>query len=247
MRTRRQGGLFVLIVVASTATAYAADQTPQRRLDTKGSKPRMQERQKTNPAMASIEDEPGLPRVLLVGDSISIGYTLPTRDLLKGRANVHRIPTNGGPTSKGLEGIDSWLGDGKWDVIHFNWGLHDIRYMDNGEKQVSPEDYDKNLRELVEKMKASGATLIWAATTPFPQGVTPKRVPEECVEYNRIAEKIMKDNDIMIDDLYSYALPHLKEWQLPQNVHFTPDGSKELAKQVAATIEKALEQRKKSK
>ena len=72
--------------------------------------------------MAPINDVPGLPRVLLIGDSISIGYTLPTRALLKGKVNLHRIPTNGGPTIKWLEHIDAWLGKKKWDVIHFNWG-----------------------------------------------------------------------------------------------------------------------------
>src|SRR5688572_21808238 len=83
---------------------------------------------KTNPeqiAFEPITDDPKLPRVLLIGDSISIGYTLAVRDLLKGKANVHRIPTNGGPTTNGLARLKQWLGDGKWDVIHFNWGLHD--------------------------------------------------------------------------------------------------------------------------
>ena len=70
--------------------------------------------------MTPIEDVAGLPRVLLIGDSISIGYTLPTRELLKGKVNLHRIPTNGGPTIKGLKHIESWLGNKKWDVIHFN-------------------------------------------------------------------------------------------------------------------------------
>ena len=37
-----------------------------------------------------IQDNPALPRVLLIGDSISIGYTLPVRELLDGRANLHR-------------------------------------------------------------------------------------------------------------------------------------------------------------
>ena len=66
--------------------------------------------QKKKGPMAPIEDVPGLPRVLLIGDSISIGYTLSVRAALKGVANVHRIPTNGGPTSKGLENIEAWLG-----------------------------------------------------------------------------------------------------------------------------------------
>src|SRR5271168_1054472 len=75
---------------------------------------------KANP-LAAIKDEPALPRVLLIGNSISIGYTLPTRKLLAGKANVHRIATNGGPTTNGLKNLASWLGAGKWDVIHFNW------------------------------------------------------------------------------------------------------------------------------
>lgn len=58
-----------------------------------------------NPVMYPIQDVAGLPRVLLIGDSISIGYTVPTRKLLEGKANVHRIPTNGGPSSNGVAGI----------------------------------------------------------------------------------------------------------------------------------------------
>ncbi len=84
--------------------------------------------------LAPIKDKPKLPRVLLIGDSISIGYTLPTRESLKDKVNLHRIPTNGGPTTKGLANIEAWIGKGKWDVIHFNWGLHDLKYMGpNGE------------------------------------------------------------------------------------------------------------------
>ncbi|MDE2954799.1 MAG: SGNH/GDSL hydrolase family protein, partial [Gemmatimonadota bacterium] len=82
-----------------------------------------------NPAFEPIEDVPGLPRVLIIGDSISIGYTVPVRELLKGKANLHRPLTNCGPTKRGTEEIENWLGDGSWDVIHFNWGLHDIVYM----------------------------------------------------------------------------------------------------------------------
>ncbi|MGC9318533.1 MAG: SGNH/GDSL hydrolase family protein, partial [Armatimonadota bacterium] len=74
------------------------------------------------PPFQPIEDDPELPRVLLIGDSISVGYTLPVRSILEGTANVHRIPENGGPTARGLERIEDWLGDERWDVIHFNWG-----------------------------------------------------------------------------------------------------------------------------
>ncbi|MGH9721085.1 MAG: SGNH/GDSL hydrolase family protein, partial [Bryobacteraceae bacterium] len=83
--------------------------------------------QAPNPAFRQIEDAPGLPRVLLIGDSISIGYTETVRTELKGKANVHRIPTNGATTVNGLKNIDDWLGSKPWHVIHFNFGLHDLR------------------------------------------------------------------------------------------------------------------------
>ena len=58
--------------------------------------------------MTPIEEVAGLANVLIIGDSISIGYTLPTRTLLKGKVNLHRIPTNGGPTTKGIAEIEKW-------------------------------------------------------------------------------------------------------------------------------------------
>jgi len=197
-----------------------------------------------NPAFAPVMDDPKLPRVLLIGDSISIGYTPGVRALLKGKANVHRIPVNGGPTTNGLAHLKQWLGDGKWDVIHFNWGLHDLKFMSDGKRQVETEAYEKNLRELVRQLKATGATLIWATTTPVPEGVTPPRKSADVVTYNAIAGKIMKKNKVAVDDLYNFALPRLAEIQKPADVHYTPEGSAVLAKQVAASIESALKRAK---
>lgn len=198
------------------------------------------DKKKPDPSLAQIKDDPNLPRVLLIGDSISIGYTLPTRKLLEGKANVHRIPTNGGPTINGMSNLKKWLGDDRWDVIHFNWGLHDIKMMD-GKHQVPIDEYEKNLRLLVQQMKATKAKLIWASTTPVPDGnVNPPRKDSDVVAYNAVAKKIMDENGVVIDDLYVFALPRLKEIQQPVNVHFSPTGSAELAKQVVSSILKAL-------
>jgi acyl-CoA thioesterase-1 len=193
-----------------------------------------------NTAFAKITDDPKLPRVLLIGDSISIGYTVATRSALAGKVNVHRIPTNGGPTTKGLQSIDAWLGDSKWDVIHFNWGLHDLKYMGD-KKQVSLADYDKNIRKLVARLKKTGATLVWCNTTPVPEGVSPSRKNAEVLEYNAVAAKIMTENKIATDDLYTFANDRLEKIQRPKNVHFSPAGSKVLAGQVAKSILQALE------
>ena len=81
-------------------------------------------RRKPDPALQQIEDDPKLPRVLLIGDSISMGYTLPVRALLKDKANVHRPPTNCSSTTSALKNLDAWLGHGKWDVIHLPKNVH---------------------------------------------------------------------------------------------------------------------------
>jgi WD40 repeat protein len=196
--------------------------------------------EKAKPRTA-VEDRPGLPRVLIIGDSISIGYTQPVRDLLKDKANVHRIPANGGPTKNGVSNIDKWLGDGKWDVIHFNFGIHDLKFMPDGKRQVEPQDYEKNLRLLVAKMKATGARLIWATTTPIPEGdLVPPRSFGKVPEYNAIAQRVMADSGVSIDDLNAVITPHLAEVQTPKDVHYKPEGYARLAKQVAASIEAAL-------
>jgi len=189
----------------------------------------------------AVEDTPGLSRVLLIGDSISIGYTLPVRKLLAGKANVHRITGNAGPSSNGVFLIDSWLGQQKWDVIHFNFGLHDLKRLDDGIQQVPIEAYERYLRLIVQRLKRTGARLIWASTTPVPEGkVSPPRVPGDVHTYNARAGRIMKESGIAINDLYAFALPRLSEIQMPVNVHFTPAGSELLGKQVAGEIEQAL-------
>ena len=201
--------------------------------------------QATSPAYEPVVDQPGLPRVLLIGDSISVGYTVGVRERLAGKANVHRVPENAGPTSRGVANIDAWLGDGDWDVIHFNWGLHDIKYMDDGKRQVSEEDYAVNLRWLVARMKKTGATLIWCSTTPVPPGkLNASRQTKDAITYNAIAREIMSEEGIMTDDLYAFALPQLEKLQRDQNVHFTTEGSAALAEQVASSIETALETRR---
>jgi acyl-CoA thioesterase-1 len=194
-----------------------------------------------NPVFADPEDKPNLPNVLLIGDSISIGYTLPTRELMKGKADIFRIPENGGPTTRGLERIDTWLGDRTWDVIHFNWGLHDLKFMEDGRRQVGLDDYEQNLEKLVVRLKQTGAKLIWCNTTPLPPGtLTPLRKRGDDIAYNIAARRIMEKHDVVINDLHAFALVRMPEIQQAANVHFTREGSAVLAKAVAFSIRTAL-------
>src|SRR5438128_9291679 len=134
-------------------------------------------------------EDPGLPRVLLIGDSISIGYTAPLRELLRGKANVYRIPDAVG-TVKLRRNLKRWLAEGDWDLVHFNCGLHDILFT-NRAVYVSPEEYEKNLRDVVCELKATRARLLWATTTPVPVGGATGRNSEDVVTYNAIARKVM--------------------------------------------------------
>lgn len=196
-----------------------------------------------NPAMKDIEDVPGLPRVLIIGDSISIGYTIPVREALKGKANVHRIPNNAQTTAIGLLKLNRWLGDGKWDVIHFNFGLHDSKYLDETKTKVSRADYEKNLQEIINRLRATGAKLVFATTTPTPAVLEPPtRRFDSIPERNEIALKVMKENGVTVDDLYAVILPKQAELQRPKDVHFTQEGSALLGQAVAASIAAELPQ-----
>jgi acyl-CoA thioesterase-1 len=181
--------------------------------------------------------------VLLIGDSISIGYTVPVRDLLRDVANVHRVPENGGPTSRGVQQLDWWLGDGRWNVIHFNFGLHDIKLDDAGQPLTSPADYEANLRAIIVRLHATGARLVFATTTPVPAEIKsgPRRRRVDVVERNAIAARVMTESGVALNDLYAVALLQLSDLQRPANVHFTTEGSRVLAEPVAASIRKLLE------
>jgi hypothetical protein len=107
--------------------------------------------------------------------------------------------------------------DAVWDVIHFNWGVWDMAYRDpkpgdrwhsnkHTGKLTTPLDvFDKNLRELVAKMKATGATLVWGSITPMHKDII-SRFEEDPPRYNAVAEKIMKENGVFINDLYAESI-----------------------------------------
>jgi len=224
----------------------------KRKKDPASSKKTMNKKKKVNPVLAPIEDVAGLPRVLLIGDSISIGYTLQVRQGLKGKANVHRPAINCGPTTRGLQGIEKWLGEKKWDVIHFNFGLHDLKYMgpnnenladpsdEKNHQQVPPLEYEKNIRKLVDRLKKTNAKLIWRNTTPVPESAQ-GRVRGDSAKYNSIAAEIMKEEQIQIHDMYSLVKPKMNQLMLPKgNVHFTKPGSQVLADDVVKVILESL-------
>jgi lysophospholipase L1-like esterase len=180
-----------------------------------------------------VVDDPQLPRVLLIGDSVSRGYTQSVRKALTGKANVHRAPANCGPTSLGLKNIDVWLGDGKWDVIHFNFGIHD--------RNTPLAEYGQRLEQLVERMQATGAKLVWASTTPIPDDAAKNQTAASIVERNEAAAAIMAKHNVAVDDLFTAITPHLETMQNPNDVHFNAAGYEFLGRRVAEAITNALQ------
>ena len=203
-------------------------------------------------AVAILQED--LPNVLIIGDSISIGYTKPVIEQLKGVANVQRVKTNCGDSNRGKTSIKKWLGTTEWDVIHFNWGLHDLCYRHPDSKVYGNRDkvkgtigvpidqYEQNLETLVLEMKKTGATLIWASTTSVPEGEAGRRVGDE-ITYNAVAQTIMEKHDVQINDLHALTASFPRElFARPGDVHYKPEGSRQLAGQVVSEIKSALKQ-----
>lgn len=148
-------------------------------------------------------------RVLIIGDSISIGYFPFVKETFKNEADIIHNTGNAQNTTVGLANIQQWIGKEQWDVIQFNWGLWDLcRRSDtsrlygkrdklNGVPDNSIDAYAKNLEELVVILKQTNAKLIFVTTTVVPDD-EPGRVVEDVERYNNIARSIMKKHQVDI-------------------------------------------------
>ncbi len=215
----------------------------------------------TRPMFGFVENDPALPNVLIYGDSISIGYTSHVRAKLAGKANVYRLHCNGGDSSTFIAKMirmhevmrDEKLEDPwsfQWDVIHFNVGLHDIKYLAankldkvNGKQVSSIEDYQKNLDEIVSYLKqlAPNAKLIFATTTPVPEN-EPGRNVGDSEKFNAAAIEVLgKYPEIKINDLFAVTKPnHEKWWSKPGNVHYNQVGTTAQGDEVVRVISDVL-------
>jgi len=184
-----------------------------------------------------VRDDPALPRVILIGDSISRSYTMGVRRALAGVANVHRAPANCGSTATalGFEILKLWLNQGgsQWDVVYFNFGIHD--------RNRDGEEYAANLVKIIEALRQTGATLIFARTTPFENEDAPG--VDASVPLNAISDAVMAEHGVAVDDLHGAVAERVAELQGEDHVHFTAEGIAVLAEHVAATIRAALEAR----
>lgn len=178
-----------------------------------------------------------LPRVLLVGDSITKSYSAEVETLLNGKAYVGRIATSrcvGDPTL--LRELDAIFANNRFDLVHFNNGLHGWDY--------SEDEYQRYFPELIGAIGGhrGQATSIWATTTPV-------RVVGDLNEFesrtqrvktrNAIAARLVAAENISVNDLFALGERHA-EYYSDDGVHFNPSGVRALARQVADAIDSRL-------
>ena len=106
----------------------------------------------------------------------------------------------------------------------------------NDPHQADPARYEAQLRSIVTRLKKTGASLVFATTTPVPDGVRPFRAPADAVEYNRVARAVMNEHHVPINNLFAFVVPRLAELQNVRDVHFSKEGSAALGKEVAEVI-----------
>lgn len=194
-------------------------------------------------------------RVLLLGDSISQGYHWKVVELLGEDYHVVRPMRPNGKafencegTTRGVRELERWLAldGGHWDVIHFNFGLHDLKRVqpDTGKNSTNPDHprqaelpvYLAQLEQIVDRLEQEGAQLVFATTTPVPEGVRPYRENADAAKYNFAAWELMYARGIPVNDLYSAIVNDLDKYQGPRDVHFRKEGSDYLASVVAKRI-----------
>ena len=190
-----------------------------------------------------------LPVVVLIGDSIRLGYGPVVAEKLAGKAKVLSVPANGGDTARVLKNLDEWAIAAKPTVVHFNAGLHDLRFdPEKKTHQVALKDYESNMRAIVQRLeKETAATVIFATTTPVIDerhnvNRPAHRHEEDVRKFNRAALGVMAESPIVrLDDLHA-VIENGKPGELlgRDGVHFTKAGYALLGAAVARSIEQAL-------
>jgi lysophospholipase L1-like esterase len=178
-------------------------------------------------------DKNDLPRVLLIGDSITRGYFDGVEKQLAGKAYCSRLTTSKCVADPSfLDEVQLLLKQYRFKVIHFNNGLHGFGYTE--------DQYRAGLSGLLEVLEkqSSNAKLIWATTTPVRvQGNLGQiaETTERVKARNRIAVEVLRDRGIVTNDLYGLVEQH-QDYFSGDGVHFNENGREVQVKQVAEAV-----------
>ena len=187
----------------------------------------------------------GLPKVVLVGDSIRLGYAPRVKARLEGKPVVVSPPENGGDSANVLAHLDEWILREQPDVVHLNCGLHDLkRAKAAGRHQVEPDRYAENLRRIVARIREGcDAALVFADTTPIlderhaRRGADFDRTEADVRRYNDAAVAVMTGLGVPVHDLHRVVEQGGPEAMLgPDGTHYTDAGSDRLAEAVADCV-----------
>ena len=190
-----------------------------------------------------------MKKVLLLGDSIRMGYDDYVKEELKECEVYYDAEDNGRFITYTI-----WMFNqlnakyGPFDVVHFNNGYWDMnREGPNGEPQTPVKDYIINLKRLIDLVRSTKAIPIFATSTPIYdtpiqdgdyQATNYKN--EWVLEYNKAAVELMKQEGVMVNDLYALMEKEERCGKCYDSLHLTEDNYKKCAKQVSDYVRKAL-------
>ncbi|MBW0144891.1 SGNH/GDSL hydrolase family protein [Sphingomicrobium clamense] len=204
--------------------------------------------QRPNITHPVLDRECGPIKVLLIGDSIVTAYAETVAERLADIATVYRPRTNCRHTIYGRKWLLRWLNDTHWDLIHFNFGLHDLAYRNpeldtetqldkiNGKQIVPVAGYAENLEVLIRRLGEATDRLTWATTTIVPEN-EPGRFVSDCAAYHEAALEVVNRHGLPVNDLRSLSQQFDEDmFVAPGDVHYTEEGYRRLGEQVATFI-----------
>jgi len=198
---------------------------------------------------AEAQNAAPLPKVVLIGDSIRLGYAPRVAERLKGRAVVVSPEPNGGDSGNVLQHLAEWVVQEKPQVVHLNAGLHDLK-LDRkaGKHQVELSQYTANLREIVARVRRdTTAHLVFANTTPIDDARHARRragfdrTQADVERYNAAAQAVMKELGVPVHDLqWLVQRGGPARMLLADGTHYTPEANERLAEAVADSVSRQL-------
>ena len=185
--------------------------------------------------------------VVLIGDSIRMGYEATVRDQLPD-LDIWSPEQNGGDSQRVRDNLEEWVIAHTPKVAHINCGLHDLKKdFETSTPQVSLSDYRDNLTNIITRLSdQTDAIVIFALTTPVNEQWHHKRkgfdrFEADVVSYNEVAREICATLNVQVNDLFSVITKAGRDDLLnPDGVHFGEAGYNLLGKTVAATVRDAL-------
>ncbi len=195
-----------------------------------------------------------MPSVVLIGDSIRLGYQPRVVRLLRGKARVWGPAENCRHSRCLLDNLQAWVLDRRPDAVHLNCGLHDAAedVFPDRKPQISLSDYARNLAQLVDTLRRQSprTRIVWALTTPrFLYCYEPRHLPFDrwkakpnIARYNARARAVMRARGIAVNDLHAAILKNgaARCIQSLDGLHMTEFGNEVLARAVAGAVAACL-------